>query len=63
MSGPACVGKEIDAMKLLRVLLLTCLAVSGAGCISIRIPEPPDVHIHGEVEGDRAEGEVESSPK
>jgi len=48
-------------MKLLRMLLLTWLVIAAAGCISIRVPDPPDVHIRGEVDGDRAEGEVESS--
>ena len=50
-------------MKLLRMLLLACLLVSTAGCLSIRIPEPPDVHIHGEVKGDDAKGDVETPPK
>jgi len=49
-------------MKILRMLLL-CLVAAGAGCISIRIPDPPDVHIHGEVNGEQAEGEVETPPE
>ncbi len=50
-------------MKLLRMVLLTCLAFAATGCFTINVPEPPDVQIPTEVDAGQAEpaGEGDSS--
>jgi len=51
-------------MKLVRSILLAVVAVvalGASGCfINFDVPDPPDIRIHGEVNGEGGNGEVET---
>ena len=36
-------------MKILKALLAALLAVSATGCLTVNVPPPPDIYIHGEL--------------
>ena len=53
-------------MKFIRTILLVLVMVAAGGCFNIRIPDPPDIDIHGEInngDGTGANGEVKTNPE
>jgi len=46
-------------MRIVRAIVLALLAFGACGCY-IHIPDPPDINIHGEINGDGANGEAET---
>ncbi len=47
-------------MRLVRAIVLSLVAFGACGCFNINVPEPPDINIHGEVNGEGGNGEVET---
>lgn len=47
-------------MRLVRAIVLALVALGACGCFNINVPDPPDINIHGEINGDGGNGEVET---
>jgi len=48
-------------MKLLRTVLLVLVMLGACGCITINVPDPPDVEIHGEVNTDNGADDTDGA--